>query len=170
MATPTYVAITEGTGKKMASVTYAEAGQTVLDQKVILGEQYLPTFTVTAVGISTTSTGAHLLQVMAGASLNLRLRRIAVWQSALATTAAIVDLSVLRLSSAGTGGSPITPTPADPSDSATSTAMSLPAAPGTTATVILQPSVCFIQTVPVSGPGMLPLLFEYTWDDLHSKP
>jgi hypothetical protein len=171
MATiPAHVSVTEGTGLKLAAVSYTEATLTVNDQKVILGEQYLPTFTVSALGISTTSTGAHLLQIMAGSALNLRLRHIAIWQSALATTAALTGLSILRLTSAGTGGSAITPTSFDPADTATATAMSLPSAPGGASSIIVRPSVYFSQTLPLGGPGTLPLLYERDWDALRAKP
>jgi hypothetical protein len=170
MSTPTYLSITEGAGKKVAAASYTEAGQTVLDQKILVGEQYLSTYTVNALGILTTTTGAHLLQVMAGTGLNIRLRHIAVWQSVLATASAFADLSIVRLTSAGSGGTVITPAPHDPADTATATAMSLPSSKGSLGVVILQPTVCFSQTVPLSGPNTLPLLFEHDWDGLRSKP
>src|ERR1035437_3643895 len=130
MSTPTYLSITEGAGKKVAGASYIEAGQSMLDQKILIGEQYLPTYTVNALGILTTATASHLLQVMAGTGLNIRLRHIAVWQSGLATASAFADLSIVRLTSAGSGGSVITPTPHDSADTVTATAMSLPAAKG----------------------------------------
>src|ERR1035437_699489 len=125
MATPSYLGVTPGTGLKMATVSYTEGGYTVSDQKVILGEQYLPTFVVNAAGIVTDTSADHLVQIMAGSGLNVRIRRIAIWQSTVATTAAIADLAIVRLTSAGTGGSAITPAPLDTADTSMSSALSL---------------------------------------------
>jgi hypothetical protein len=138
--TPTYIAVTEGVGKKLAADTYSENGQVVLDQKVILGEPYLGTFSVSTVSnVSTATTGAHVLQIMAGASLNIRIKHFCFRPSLEGTLVGDV-MALYRLSSAGTGGGAITPSPYDPADTATATAMTLPSAKGTE-TALLVPGI-----------------------------
>jgi len=171
MPIPSSLGVTPGTGSNIAATSYTdENAHTVLDQKVILGEQYLSTFDANAIGINASTSASHILQIMAGSSLDVRIRRITVWQSAVATTAAISDLAILRLTSAGTGGTVVTPTTLVPSDTTTSSARTLPSSKGSEGAIIMQPTLTYTQTVPVSGPGNAMLLFDYDWDALRAKP
>jgi hypothetical protein len=73
---------------------------------------------------------------MAGASLNVRIRRIEVYQST-GGTSVVGDFLIYRLSSAGTGGTVLTPSPLDPSDAGSgATVMTLPSAKGTEGVLI----------------------------------
>ena len=166
MATPTYISVTEGTGKKLAASTYSENGQTVLDQKVIQGEPYIPAYTVTTSSVSTATANSHLIEIMAGAALNVRIQRIEVYQSVAATTATLALLQVLRLSAAGTGGGAVTPRPLDPADTAGATAMTLPSK-GTEGVVIHNEAAVILQTVGASTP--FPPLFVIDFERLRSK-
>jgi hypothetical protein len=82
----------------------------VLDQKVILGENYIPTYSALAVNVST-NVNVSIFQLMAGSSLNVRVRRIVVTQDTLAGAATSIRVGCERLSSAGSGGTSTTPAP-----------------------------------------------------------
>ena len=147
----------------MAASTYTENGQVVLDQKIILGEQYLPTYSTGFDQVPSTATAtAHLLQLMAGASLNVRVRRIMVYQQVAATTATIHPLGVVRLSSAGTGGAVPAISPFNPADAAAgASAMTLPTVKGAEGVRIDSAVVYLVQTVSASAQINQPIL---TWD------
>jgi hypothetical protein len=154
----------------MAASTYTENSQVVLDQKVILGEQYLASYMVTPLaGVSTASANAHLLEIMAGASLNVRIRKIQIYQVTNATTVAIGKFIIFRLSSAGTGGTVVTPAPLDPSDTAAgATAMTLPSAAGSEGAQVFAGSNTLQQTTNVSIPYGPILALDF--DTLRTKP
>jgi hypothetical protein len=105
---------------------------TVLDEVVIPAEFYLATYTIIATNVSFATANDHALQIMAGASLNCRLSRITIHQAALAGAASVVALDLLRVTTAGTGGTAITPRPLDSADAAAGcTAMTIPTVKGT---------------------------------------
>lgn len=174
MATPAFVQINEGTGKKLAADTYTENSQVVLDQKFILGENYLASYSLTdgnIAGISIATLNDHVVELMAGASLNVRIRYMRIEQIANATTGGIARFQILRLTTAGTGGGVLTPSKMDTSDAASgATAMTLPTAKGTESTNVQSTSVNMRQSVATSGsqpddqwewyqkPGMKPLI------------
>ena len=147
----------------MAAVTYTENGQVVLDQKVTLGEQYLASYTISpASGPSLATASSHILQIMAGASLNVRIRRIEIFQAAPATTATIATIGLYRLSSAGTGGTSITPSPLDPSSApAGATAMSLPSAKGAEGALLSLSTMATFQALSSTFPTPMPSI---VWD------
>jgi hypothetical protein len=147
----------------MAASTYTENGQVVLDQKVILGEQYLAAYSVATAGVSLSTTASHSLEIMAGASLNVRIRRIEVFLAA-AGTAAQPQFILYRLSSAGTGGTVYTPTPMDPSDPPSgATAMTLPTVKGTEG-VYVQAVAC--NTTTTSNIAIGYKMFEVDFDKM----
>jgi hypothetical protein len=138
LATPSYIGVTEGTGKQLACSTYTENGQIVFDQKAIPGEPYLPTYSISTATVTVGTTAAsHLLEIMAGASLNVRLRHFQIIAYDYPAAVAKSQFGLYRLTTAGTGGTYITPSPFDPADTAQSTAMTLPSAKGSEATLLL---------------------------------
>jgi hypothetical protein len=150
------IQVTEGSGKRLAAgATYTENGQTVRDEKVVLGEQYLPTFFTGAAGSSVATLNDHLLQIMAGSALKLYIRRIRVQQTGLASAAGLVQLSLFRLSSAGTGGTAITPAPLDTADGASAaTSMVLPSSKGTETTQLIRAiNIGLVSAQPIPGGG-----------------
>lgn len=85
---------------------------------------------------------------MAGSSNRVRVRRIEVAQMVNATTAAMCQWAVYRLTTAGTGGTSITPQLLDPSDSPVSaTAMTLPTAKGTEGALLWSGATAMYQTI-----------------------
>lgn len=153
---------------KMHSFNRTIGANSVEDEVTLNGEPYLASYVIsTSTAASTATAASHLLQIMAGASLHVYVRRIRVYQFAVATTAAIVTLQLFRLSSAGTGGTAFTPAILDGNDSASgATSMSLPTVKGTEGTLVGIAASQFIQTVPTGGNGMAPLLAEWDFDKL----
>jgi hypothetical protein len=107
---------------------------------------------------------------MAGSSNRLRIRRIELSQVTLATTAGINSFAIYRLTTAGTGGTSITPQLVDPADSAAgATAMTLPSAKGTEGALLWAGSAVLTQTVGAS-PSLENQLLCIDFDGLRRKP
>ncbi len=126
------VQVTEGTGKKLHTWSRTIGANVVEDEVIVRGDQYLPGYTTGANGSAIATTADHLFQLMAGSSLAVRVRRIRLQQVALGGAAATATFTVRRLSTAGTGGTSVTPERLDPGDAAPgATSMILPTAKGT---------------------------------------
>src|SRR6266487_339299 len=107
---PAYIQVNSGGGPKVATgATYTEAANTVQDWKRMVGETYPLSYTLWADPVSTATSLGHLLEIMAGPSLKLRLRRIEVWTDTAATAAALMSAAPYRIITAGTGGTNINP-------------------------------------------------------------
>jgi hypothetical protein len=112
------VSVTEGAGKNLHSYSRTVGAYTVQEQAVTFAEYPLATYTAVITNISAATANDHWIQVMAGASLNVRIRRIRIWQAVAATAANVGTIELWRLTSAGTGGTAVTPGRYDPSDAA----------------------------------------------------
>lgn len=164
------VEVTTGTGKKLHSWARTIGANTVEDEVGVNGEQYLATYTVAHGPASMATANSHITQIMAGASLKVRIRRIRVWQFAPATTATVGIWELYRLTTAGTGGTAITPSALDTLDAASgATAMTLPTAKGTEGARIETASCYVIQTVGASTPFNGPMI-DWDFDRLRTKP
>jgi hypothetical protein len=123
--------VTEGSGKRLHTWDRTISSTLVQDQFTLPGEYPVSSYVALANGISIATANDHIIQVMAGSSLKVRIRRVRVSQSAYATTAGAGFFELWRLSSAGTGGTSLTPRQMDFSDSASgATSMTLPSAKG----------------------------------------
>ena len=126
------IVFTPGSGDNLHAASRSYGGTTKKDQYILPAEFDWPSYTITASSVATTTAAAHLLQIMAGSSLNVRIRRITIVQGSHATNVSIGNFVLYRLSTAGTGGGAITPAKMDPADSAAgTTAMTLPSSKGT---------------------------------------
>ena len=164
------VQVTEGTGKKLHTFNRTIGANSIEDEVVLLGENYLASYTVTTAGVSTATANSHTLQIMAGASLKVRIRRIEVWLYNPATAAAITQVDLFRLTTAGTGGTVITPAVMDPAEAAAgATAMVLPTAKGTEGVLIRRAVPYLLQTVAASIGTMGPII-DWDFDRPRSKP
>lgn len=167
------VQVTEGSGKKLHTISRTIGANTVEDEVIIVGEPFLAAGSATNLGgttVSAATANSHLIQLMAPAGLNVYVRRIRLYQIGLATTAAIAELAVFRLTTAGTGGTALTPEPLDTTDTMTATAMTLPSSKGTEgARPIWHGTTQFIQTVGTGGAGPNPLLADIEFDTLKLK-
>lgn len=125
------VAVTEGAGKTLHTWSRIIAAVTREDEFVIPGEFPLPTYSVLSSAVVTATANSHLLQIMAGASLNVRIRRIRIMEATPPAAVSTQVLQLFRLTTAGTGGTVITPRPYETGDTVGATAMTLPTVKGT---------------------------------------
>lgn len=128
----TFVLVPSAGTIKLAGYSYTDGADTKVDEVSAPGEGFLPSYTVFAENISTATANSHLLQIMGSAALRTRVRRIRIRQRVAATTAAFGVIQFFRLSTAGTGGTAITPSSMDFNNAvASATAMTLPTVKGT---------------------------------------
>ncbi len=163
-----HVQITNGTGPYLATgPNYTEASTSVQDQKVNIGLPYLAAYNVNnnATTVNAAAGGAHLIQLMAGASLNVYVKRLRVFQ--LGTTvsaAAILQMAIVRLVSAGSGSLAVTPSPLDPADPAAgATSILLPSTHGTEAAFVSFRVAPVWLTIPTAANSSL--MVEWYWGD-----
>lgn len=166
----TYIqANADGSGKKIRTYSRTISSQDVHEEVQQAGQPYLPTYSVTASSVSIATAASHVLQIMAGSSLHVRILRIRIHQQLNVTTAAQQEWNFYRLTTAGTGGTTVTPRALDSGDSAAgATAMTLPSSKGTEGNLLgggMQP---LIQTSPTGGLSFSPSL---EWSPApYSKP
>lgn len=165
------VQVNEGAGKKLHTFQRTIGANAVEDEVILHGEPYLATYGITPTAtLSMATANDHLVQIMAGASLNVLVRRIRLYQVVAVTTAASSSFQLLRLTTAGTGGTALTPAPFDSTDAAAgATAMTLPTVKGTEGVVLAYTTCSMIQTAPAGGPGQSTLLVEWDFDRLRTK-
>lgn len=131
------VQVTEGSGKKLHTWQRTIGANNVEDEIVIPGLFPWATYTIQVNNISIATANDHVLQIMAGASLNVYLVAVRIEQNGNATAVARADFRLIRLTTAGTGGTAVTPAPHDTTDAASgATAMTLPTAKGAEGTTI----------------------------------
>ena len=169
--TASSIQVTQGSGTRLATNSYTEGAVTVHDEKMILGENYLASYLLAPTAfVSTATANSHLLQIMAGASLRVRIRRIEMHQTAVATTATLMDTRIYRLNTAGTGGTSHVPATLDTTDVASgATAMTLPTAKGTEAGLVFLSRPYMLQTISASTQFVNPILV-WDFDRPRSKP
>ena len=154
------IALTEGSGKNLETFQWVIGANTVERQVIALGEQHLASYVSPfgANAISVATANSHVGQIMAGASLKVRIRRVEISQIGLATTAAFCQWIIVRLTTAGTGGTATTINPLDPGDAAAgATAMTLPTVKGTEGVTLWSGSSYFIQTAGASTQNAQPM-------------
>lgn len=124
--------------RKQHSVQRSNGTDTVEQYVHVIGEPYLATYTIPAVTeVPLQTANAHLIEIMAGGTLSVCVRWLAVYESTAATASTLMLFSLFRLTSAGTGGTVITPAPHHTSDAAAgATAMTAPSSKGTETTVV----------------------------------
>lgn len=162
------IAVTEGAGKNTSTWQRTKNSQTVEDQQVVISEPYLAAYTISVTtAISTGTANSHLLQIMAGASNRVLLRRLTVTQIVNAGAATRCVFQLLRLTTAGSGGTAYTPRALDPVDGAAgATAMTLPSSKGTEGNIL----GTWAQLIDGATPAVteLPIL-DIVWADDRTK-
>jgi hypothetical protein len=92
------------------------------------------------------------MQLMAGSSLNVRIRSIRIEQVANATSVTILGFDIYRLTPAGTGGTAITARPYDTADAAAgATGMTLPTVKGTEGVLLFGTAIVMRQAAAATG-------------------
>lgn len=136
------------------------------DQFIQQGESAYPTYTARASDIATTTTADHVLQIMGDGTNYSRLKRLQV-TGYNSSANNVVLLHLVRLSTAGTGGTSVTASPHDTADTYGGGAMTLPTGKGTEGAILMS----FYLSLPVVGthygapfewqelPGMKPIIF-----------
>lgn len=153
------VQVTEGSGKKLHTFQRTIGANNVEDEIVIQGLPYLASYIFEVNAASVATANAHILQIMAGASLNVYLVRAQLWQDAAATTAAWCGWSIRRLTTAGTGGTARTGNPHDLTDAAAgATGIQIPGVKGTEGVALHRTASYMTQTPGAAGVMMQPVL------------
>jgi hypothetical protein len=143
---------TEGSGKKSHTWNRTIGANSIEDEFVLPGEYPYATYGITTAAVSFATSADHVLQIMAGGTLPVRLRRVIIAQSVLVTAAAELTIICLRLTTAGTGGTVVTPRPFDSADGAAGcTAMTIPTAKGTEGVELWRRRTWLVQTAPTQG-------------------
>jgi len=163
------VQVTEGSGKLLHTFQRTIGANTVEDEVLITGEPYLASYCM-SMATNATTLNSHMIQVMAGATLKVRIRRIEIFQTAMATAVAIGVFYLMRVTTAGTGGTAVGSAPFDTSDAASgATGMTLPTVKGAEGVVLHSPTLYLMQTLAVSTPMPEPL-YVWDFDRTHGKP
>lgn len=154
-----YTNVTEGSGKKQHSWQRTVGANNVEDSFVLLSEPPYASYSLTTNPVAVSTANSHLLQIMAGSSLKVRIRRIEIWQVTAITAGALFDLQLYRLTSAGTGGGAAGSSALDPSEAAAgATAQTLPSSKGTEGDLLARGYPYLIQTVGASESFTNPVL------------
>lgn len=137
MPSTTYYSIDEGADRKIHGIERTDGADTVVQPLFVEAEPALATYIVSAQGIAAATANDHLLQIMAGASLRVGIRRVLVYQALSAANDLAFAFDLRRVTTAGTGGTSVTPAPVDTADSAAgATAMTKPTSKGTESTLL----------------------------------
>lgn len=163
------IQINEGTGAYLDHYQRTITSNTVNQARVVLSEPYAASYTVSVTtAVSTAVANTHLLQIMAGSLNRVVLRRLQVSQIVNAGAETRCVFQLLRLTSAGTGGTSYTPAAVDPVDTATAaTAMTAPSAKGTEGTVLWTQARTIPDTALTNTTE--PLLIDLDWRDPRTK-
>jgi hypothetical protein len=130
--------VTEGSGKRLSTNDRTISSVLVQEQFVLPAEFPYPSYIVAAENVSTATADSHMLEIMAGSSSLVRIRSIRIEQRTNAGSASTVTFQVLRLTTAGTGGTALTPAKFDTASAASGcTAMTLPSSKGTESTLLM---------------------------------
>jgi hypothetical protein len=160
------IGIQEGSGKNADTFQRAKGAFNVEDQWVLEGENAEATYVLTALNVSLAVATDHCLQIMSGASFNVRVKSIRIRQFALAGAVNTARFDLFRLTTAGTGGGTITPRPYDTAESAAGcTGMTLPTAKGTEGVLLDRIEMGIVAAHPLTEeatwtylPGMKPII------------
>lgn len=167
MAT-SYVQFDEGSTRKVRSWQRTVGSDTVEEWVYVPSESIFDTYFARATGVSGATANSHLLQIMAGADDRVGIKRIQIFQAANANANASFTFDIIRLTTAGSGGTAVTPRALDPvSPSPGATAETLPSSKGTEG-VWMGRWRSSISTA-VTTVGLNPLL-DLTFGDNNTKP
>lgn len=126
------IGLTSGTDEYLQTYARTIASQERHAQMVLLGESGLVTYSVRADNISIATSADHILFVQSDGTNYTRIKRIAITPTSdIPVAASVAKIELIRTTSAGTGGSAVTPRPYDSGDAAYGgTCQTLPTAKG----------------------------------------
>lgn len=163
------VQINEGTGVLLSHWNRTKTSNSVLEAAQVISEPYLAAYTVSVTtAVALTTANDHLLQIMAGNLNRVILRRLQVSLAVNATAETRCVFQLLRLTSAGTGGTAYTPRALDPVDTASAaTAMTLPSSKGTEGNILWTQARVVPDTTQTIDSDTL--LIDMDWTDPRTK-
>jgi hypothetical protein len=165
------IAVTQGSGKNVQTFNRTTTAGSVEQEVNVLGEPFLAAYVANlgSAGSSIATANDHVLTLNAGASLNVFVRRIIVYQTVVATTAAIARFEMWSTTTAApTGGTSTTPFRMDNADAAAgASGMALPTVKGTESRRIWSGSYMVTQTVATAGGSSL--MFDINFDQFKHK-
>lgn len=166
-ASLSYVPFLDSTGatQKFATVDETVASDISKAYRSVLSGAFIATYLIPiSTAISGGAANSHLLQIMAGASLDVLLLDIELDQFASAGAATRAQWEFRRLTTAGTGGTAITPNPHTSADAASgAAAMTLPSLKGTEGVIVGGAGVGTLLAAVPTASAQTPFL-ERHWD------
>jgi hypothetical protein len=153
------VQVTEGVGKKLHTWDRTIGANLVQDEFFLPGEYGYATYTLVTDGaVAVATANSHLLQIMAGASLNVRIRKVRISVAAQPAAITQMEFQILRLTTAGTGGGAKTARAYDNADAAAgASGLTLNTVKGAEGNILWsQAGTLFTAAIP--GAGNLPIL------------
>ena len=162
------VAYTPGSGGKAHAESLTIGANTGDVPYALIFDPRFPSYNLLGEALTIATGNDHTVQLMAGTSLNLRIKSIHVEQNSNAGAAALMTFQVLRLTSAGSGGTTLTASKYDNGDSAAgATGQTNPSSKGTESTIIFRGN-CTLRSAAQStaedawdwheSPGLKPLI------------
>lgn len=144
---------TDGAGKNIHTWQRSVDATNKEDQVFLPGEQHLATYVANAAGVSTATSASHLIFIQGDGTNYTRISRITVRQAALAGAAATAQLSVIRTSTAGSGGGAVSARPFDAGDTDpyAGTIQTLPSSKGTEGVTLLIGRLGLVAAAPVDA-------------------
>jgi hypothetical protein len=110
--------VSGGSGHNVSTWSRTKSATTYKEQITLPGEYHENTYFVSALDVSAANTGDGLLQIMAASGTYTRIRGIWVHEAALGGAANALAVDIIRITTAGTGGTTVTARPHDSGDSA----------------------------------------------------
>ena len=149
------IQVTEGTGKKIHTSSRLVGANTVEDAYQLPGEYPGATYMVGSGAVSAAVSNDHVLAIWAGASSPVRIRRITIYHGNPTANAQVHALiSIMRLTTAGSGGTAVTPVKYDPGSAAAgATARTLPTGKGTETDVLRRLRLMTFNAAAATGSG-----------------
>lgn len=161
------VAMSEGAGKNLHTFQRVIGLNTVEDQVVLAGHPYEAAYFIDPGALASTATAnSHLIQIMAGAALNVYIHRIVGYMAVVPAATTAIEFQLKRLSTAGTGGTAGVVATIDAGDAAAgATSMVLPTVKGSEGVTLND----VIGVLPAAFPtsGVPPIVFDFDYRGQH---
>ena len=133
------------------------------DQYTLPGQNAYPTYTAIANGISIETSASHLLIIQADGTLYTRLLRVWITPTDdVPAAASVANIQIVRVTTAGSSGSAVTPAPYDTADTYAGVVQTLPSSKGTEGAVLWQRRLVIPATVAITVPDA-PFYEAHPW-------
>ena len=144
------IQVNSGSGPKIHTWNRTIGANSVEDQFLLPGEYPVASYILLFPSVSLATANDHIAAWEAGTTNVVRVRRIHIEQSANASTAAATSISLLRTTTAGSGGTAVTPSKHDTADGAYSGLARYLGTKGTESTELTRAAMVWRQAVAVA--------------------